>query len=38
MLEVNLNEMYGQTEAMHLVTTCEQWLDVSPRLLPSEII
>jgi acetyl-CoA synthetase len=29
-LGANLNEMYGQTEAMHLVTTCEQWFDVEP--------
>jgi len=29
-LGANLNEMYGQTEAMHLVTTCAQWFDVEP--------
>jgi acetyl-CoA synthetase len=27
-LDANLNEMYGQTEAMHVVTTCNQWFDV----------
>ncbi|PSQ17744.1 AMP-dependent synthetase [Halobacteriales archaeon QS_8_69_26] len=29
-LGANLNEMYGQTEAMHIVTTCTQWFDVQP--------
>ncbi|WP_435348573.1 acyl-CoA synthetase [Haloarchaeobius sp. HRN-SO-5] len=29
-LDANLNEMYGQTEAMHLITTCERWFDVEP--------
>ncbi|WP_436933753.1 acyl-CoA synthetase [Halovenus marina] len=29
-LGANLNEMYGQTEAIHLVTTCSQWFDVEP--------
>jgi acetyl-CoA synthetase len=29
-LGANLNEMYGQTEALHLVTTCSQWFDVEP--------
>jgi acetyl-CoA synthetase len=29
-LGASLNEMYGQTEAMHLVTTCAQWFDVEP--------
>lgn len=29
-LDANLNEMYGQTEALHLVTTCSQWFDASP--------
>jgi len=25
-----LNEMYGQTEAIHIVTSCSQWFDVEP--------
>jgi acetyl-CoA synthetase len=25
-----LNEMYGQTEAIHVVTSCSQWFDVEP--------
>jgi acetyl-CoA synthetase len=29
-LDANLNEMYGQTEAIHLVTSCSQWFDVEP--------
>ncbi|MEY7851055.1 acyl-CoA synthetase [Natrarchaeobius sp. A-rgal3] len=29
-LGANLNEMYGQTEAMHLVTSCSQWVDADP--------
>lgn len=29
-LGASLNEMYGQTEAMHLVTSCSQWFDVEP--------
>lgn len=29
-LGANLNEMYGQTEALHLVTTCSQWFEASP--------
>ena len=29
-LGANLNEMYGQTEALHLVTTCSQWFDSAP--------
>jgi len=29
-LGANLNEMYGQTEALHLVTTCSQWFDAAP--------
>ncbi|MWV38424.1 AMP-binding protein [Natrialba sp. INN-245] len=29
-LGANLNEMYGQTEAMHLVTSCSQWFDADP--------
>ncbi|MFB6297297.1 MAG: acyl-CoA synthetase [Salinirussus sp.] len=26
----SLNEMYGQTEALHVVTSCSQWFDVEP--------
>lgn len=29
-LDAHLNEMYGQTEALHLITTCTQWLDADP--------
>jgi len=29
-LGANLNEMYGQTEAIHIVTSCSQWFDVEP--------
>lgn len=29
-LGASLNEMYGQTEAMHLITSCSQWFDVEP--------
>ncbi|WP_254533054.1 acyl-CoA synthetase [Natrinema gelatinilyticum] len=29
-LGANLNEMYGQTEAMHLVTSCSQWMEAEP--------
>ncbi|MFB6086938.1 MAG: acyl-CoA synthetase [Haloarculaceae archaeon] len=29
-LGANLNEMYGQTEALHLVTSCSQWFDADP--------
>ena len=29
-LDATLNEMYGQTEALHLVTSCSQWLDAAP--------
>lgn len=32
-LGANLNEMYGQTEAMHLVTTCDEWFDIEPGCL-----
>lgn len=32
-LGASLNEMYGQTEAMHLITTCSQWFDVEPGTL-----
>lgn len=29
-LGANLNEMYGQTEALHIVSSCSQWHDADP--------
>lgn len=29
-LGANLNEMYGQTEAMHIVSSCHEWHDADP--------
>lgn len=29
-LGANLNEMYGQTEALHIVSSCSQWHDAEP--------